>query len=54
MAELIEGVKVRELRVIGDERGFLMELLRSDWEEFDKFGQVLFCMILVLIHRLRD
>lgn len=37
---MIEGVKVRKLRLIPDERGFLMELLRSDWEEFEKFGQV--------------
>jgi len=37
---MIEGVRVRELRLIPDERGFLMELMRSDWEEFEKFGQV--------------
>jgi dTDP-4-dehydrorhamnose 3,5-epimerase len=37
---MIEGVKVRKLRLIPDERGFLMEMLRSDWEEYDKFGQV--------------
>ncbi|MBC7251769.1 MAG: dTDP-4-dehydrorhamnose 3,5-epimerase family protein [Anaerolineae bacterium] len=37
---MIEGVTVRKLRLIPDERGFLMEMLRSDWEEFDKFGQV--------------
>lgn len=38
--KLIEGVKVRELNPIHDERGWLMEILRSDWEEFEKFGQV--------------
>jgi dTDP-4-dehydrorhamnose 3,5-epimerase len=37
---MIEGVKIRKLRVIPDERGFLMEMLRSDWEEFERFGQV--------------
>jgi len=37
---MIEGVRVRKLRLIPDERGFLMELMRSDWEEFEKFGQV--------------
>lgn len=37
---MIEGVKVRELRFIPDERGHLMEILRSDWEEYDRFGQV--------------
>lgn len=35
----ISGVKVRRLRLIPDDRGWLMELLRSDWEEFEKFGQ---------------
>jgi dTDP-4-dehydrorhamnose 3,5-epimerase len=38
--EMIEGVKVKELRVIPDERGRLMEILRSDDELFAKFGQV--------------
>ena len=37
---MIEGVKVRRLRLVPDERGFLMELMRSDWEEFERFGQV--------------
>jgi len=37
---MIEGVKVRKLRFIPDERGHLMEILRSDWEEYEKFGQV--------------
>ena len=37
---MIEGVKTRKLRAIPDERGYLMEMLRSDWEEYDKFGQV--------------
>src|ERR671913_1892100 len=37
----IEGVKTKNLRVIPDERGFLMEILRSDDAElFTKFGQV--------------
>ena len=37
---MIDGVEVRKLRLIPDERGYLMEMLRSDWEEYDKFGQV--------------
>ena len=37
---MIEGAQVRRLRLIPDVRGFLMELMRSDWEEFEKFGQV--------------
>lgn len=38
--ELIEGVKVKKLRLIPDERGRLMEILRCDEEIFQKFGQV--------------
>ncbi len=38
--DLIEGVKVRPLKPIHDERGYLMEMLRSDWPEFQRFGQV--------------
>lgn len=38
--QTIAGVKVRKLRLIPDDRGWLMELFRSDWEEFEKFGQV--------------
>lgn len=37
---MIEGVKTRKLTRIPDERGYLMEMFRSDWPEFEKFGQV--------------
>jgi len=37
---MIEGVKVKKLKVIPDERGRLMEVLRADEELFEKFGQV--------------
>jgi len=37
---LIDGVRFKELRVIPDERGYLMEMLRADDEIFLKFGQV--------------
>lgn len=38
---LIEGVKSRTLRVIPDDRGWLMEILRADDPElFTRFGQV--------------
>lgn len=37
---MIKGVKVKKLRVIPDDRGRLMEILRSDDEVFEKFGQV--------------
>ena len=37
---MIDGIPVKELRIIPDERGFLMEILRSDDKLFQKFGQV--------------
>ena len=37
---MIEGVKTRVLKKIPDERGYLMEMFRSDWPEFENFGQV--------------
>jgi dTDP-4-dehydrorhamnose 3,5-epimerase len=38
---LIEGVKTKKLRLIPDERGWLMEILRADETDlFTKFGQV--------------
>jgi dTDP-4-dehydrorhamnose 3,5-epimerase len=40
MSRDIEGVKVKKLRVIPDERGRLMEILRCDDELFTQFGQV--------------
>lgn len=40
MADQIEGVWVKDLRFIPDERGRLIEILRSDEEGFVGFGQV--------------
>lgn len=37
---MIEGVALKELKVIPDERGRLMEILRADDKLFKKFGQV--------------
>lgn len=37
---MILGVKTKKLKVIPDERGRLMEILRGDEEVFEKFGQV--------------
>lgn len=37
---LIDGVRVKSLKVIPDERGRLMEILRADEEIFERFGQV--------------
>jgi len=36
---LIVGVRIRPLKPIVDERGRLMEIFRSDWPEFTKYGQ---------------
>lgn len=37
---MIDGVKIKKLKVIPDERGRLMEILRADDPFFEKFGQV--------------
>ena len=37
---MIEGVAVKNLKVIPDERGHVMEMLRSDDDVFERFGQV--------------
>lgn len=37
---MIDGVAVKKLRVIPDERGRLMEILRADDQLFSRFGQV--------------
>ncbi len=37
---MIDGVKIKHLKVIPDERGRLMEILRRDDDMFTKFGQV--------------
>ena len=37
---MIDGVKLKKLKIIPDERGRLMEILRSDDEVFERFGQV--------------
>ncbi|MBI2658437.1 dTDP-4-dehydrorhamnose 3,5-epimerase family protein [Candidatus Woesearchaeota archaeon] len=37
---MIEGVQIKKLKKITDERGFLMEMLRNDDTFFQKFGQV--------------
>ncbi len=37
---MIDGVRIKQLKVIPDERGRLMEILRADDEIFLEFGQV--------------
>ncbi len=36
---MIDGAVVKQLKVIPDERGYLMEMLRSDDPVFERFGQ---------------
>jgi len=36
---MIDGIIVKQLKRHADERGYLMEMLRSDDEMFEKFGQ---------------
>jgi len=36
---MIDGIKIKKLKVIPDERGRLMEILRSDDDLFFQFGQ---------------
>ncbi len=40
MVEIIKDVKIKKLKVIPDERGRLMEILRNDDDLFVQFGQV--------------
>jgi len=37
---MIDGVRTKDLKAITDERGWLMEIFRSDDEAFKEFGQV--------------
>ena len=38
--KLIDGVKIKKLKVVPDDRGRLMEIMRADDEVFERFGQV--------------
>src|SRR5215470_19678966 len=40
MGKLIDGVVLKNLKVIPDERGWLMEIFRRDDPFFQQFGQV--------------
>jgi dTDP-4-dehydrorhamnose 3,5-epimerase len=43
---VIDGVKIKPLKVMPDDRGLLMEMLRSDDPDFQRFGQVYVTMVL--------
>ncbi len=36
---MIQGVQLKKLKALRDDRGFLMEILRSDDQIFERFGQ---------------
>lgn len=42
---MIEGVKIKKLKKIPDERGTVLHMLRNDDKEFDKFGEIYFSFI---------
>lgn len=42
---MIDGVKIKPLRKICDERGMVMHMLRSDDPNFEKFGEIYFSCI---------
>ena len=39
---MIEGVVIKQLRRIPDERGYIMHMLRSDDPDFEQFGEIYF------------
>ena len=42
---MIDGVVVKPLRRIPDERGFIMHMLREDDPDFERFGEIYFSTI---------
>ena len=42
---MINGVRVRPLRQIIDERGAILHMLRSDAPDFEQFGEIYFSMV---------
>lgn len=42
---MIDGVRVKELKIIRDERGSIMHMLRKDSPEFVKFGEIYFSTV---------
>jgi len=41
----IEGIKITPLKIISDDRGSVMHMLRNDSQVFEKFGEVYFSTI---------
>jgi dTDP-4-dehydrorhamnose 3,5-epimerase len=42
---MIDGVKMKPLRKIADERGMVMHMLRRDDPEFERFGEIYFSTV---------
>ena len=42
---MIDGVVVKPLRRIPDERGYIMHMLRADDPDFDQFGEIYFSTV---------
>lgn len=42
---MIEGVKIIPLKIISDERGMILKMLRSDDPHFEKFGEIYFSVV---------
>jgi len=42
---MIEGVKIKQLKVIPDERGMILKMLRSDDPGFRGFGEIYFSLV---------
>ena len=42
---MIDGVKIKPLKKICDERGMIMHMLRCDDPDFEKFGEIYFSVV---------
>ncbi len=45
MNKIIEGIKISPLKIISDNRGSVMHMLRNDSKVFEKFGEIYFSTI---------
>tara|TARA_B100001173_G_C15743240_1_gene443676 strand:+ start:208 stop:651 length:444 start_codon:yes stop_codon:yes gene_type:complete len=45
MTKNISGIKISKLKIISDDRGSVMHMMRNDNEIFDKFGEIYFSTI---------
>ena len=42
---MIDGVKIKHLKKICDERGMILHMIRNDDSEFEKFGEIYFSCV---------